>query len=146
MKAEIMAPPVECSRKCGWEWPADKTAERRRAIHEHRQHGEPLPAQPVTGVTWQEQACDAVTQVAARGKDFRIFDALAEFGLQSPPNAKSVIGRLAVLIHDKGIAHPVGAAPSTRPATNASQAAVWNRNPARCISTELRCRAKAGAR
>lgn len=136
-----------CSRCPGWQI-AYETAEQKQAAedrHAHAKHGDPLPAQGVTGVNWQEQAVDAVRQVAARGQDFRIYDALAEFGLQSPPNHKSAVGRLATLVHDQGIAHPVGGAPSTRPATNASQAAVWNRNPSRCTSSELRCRQKAGA-
>jgi hypothetical protein len=40
---------------------------------------------------------------------------------------------LSSLIHDLGIAHPCGALPSTRPGTKASQAAVWTRNPSRCV-------------
>ena len=144
--SEIMSDPIECSRKCGWEWPATPDAEHRRAVHEHAQHDAPMPVQALTGGPWQTQALEALRTVAARGKDFRVFDALEEFGLQSPPNAKSVIGRLAALMHDQGIAHPVSAAASTRPGTKGSQAGVWNRNPARCTSTELRCRAKAGAR
>lgn len=137
---------THCLQCPGWQVPCETDTQKQRLedLHAHSKHDLPLPPQSVAGVTWQEQAVDAVRQVAARGKDFRIFDALAEFGLQSPPNAKSANGRLAILIHDQGIAHPVSGAPSTRPGTKASQAAVWNRNPARCVSTELRCRAKAG--
>lgn len=139
---DIMASPLPCSFGCGWEWPIDGTEDRRKAVHEHARHGVPLPAQPVTGANWQEQAVDAVHQVAARGQNFRIYDALAEFGLQSPPDAQHRLGRFTTLIHDLGIAHKVGDAPSTRPGTKASAAGVWNRDPARCV--DLRCKVKAG--
>lgn len=139
---------THCPQCPGWQVPCDNETQKERleAVHAHAKHDVPLPVQAVTGATWQAQALDAIRQVAARGHDFRVYDALAEFGLQSPPNAKSVIGRLASLAHDQGICHPVSAAASTRPATKSSQAGVWNRNPARCTSTELRCRAKAGVR
>lgn len=129
-----------------WQVACDTEPQKQRleALHAHSKHDTPLPPQTLTGVAWQTQAVDAIRQVAARGKTFRIFDALAEFGLQSPPNHKSAIGRLATLIHDQGIAHPVGAAPSTRGGTKRSQAGVWHRDPARCTSSELRCRQKAG--
>lgn len=140
--SEIMDPPVECSRRCGWETPATSDADHKRAAHEHLRHGVPLPPQEVTGVGWQEQAVDAVRQVAARGKSFRMYDALAEFGLQSPPDAQHRIGRFATLIHDLGIAHKIGDDQSTRPGTKKSAAGVWNRNPARCV--EPRCRQRAG--
>lgn len=130
---------------CPWELACTtpEQAAEKKAVHEHLRHNQPLPEQSVTGGDWQAQAVDALRTVAGRGQDFRVYDALAEFGLQSPPNHKSQMGRLATLAHDMGIAHPVGADASTRPGTKRSQAGVWNRNPARC--TDQRCRAKAGA-
>lgn len=130
---------------CPWEqaFATEQEAQRAKANHEHLRHNQPLPVQQITGRDWQAQAIDAIRQVAARGQDFRIFDALSEFGLQSPPNHKSQNGRLATLVHDLGIAHRVSADASTRPETNASQAGVWNRNPARCLKAN--CRVKAGA-
>ena len=143
-----LTPVIADCPHCPWEQACNNGIEAagKLAQHLHLRHDQPLPPQEVTGSTWQAQAVDAIRQVAARGQTFRIFDALEEFGLQAPPDAKHAIGRLAQLVHDQGIAHPVGAAPSTRPATKASQAAVWHRNPAKCISHELRCRAKAGIR
>jgi len=135
---------AECSQ-CPWEQACTGAIEAagRLAQHLHLRHGEPLPAQPVSGANWQEQAVDAVRQVAARGKNFRIFDALSEFGLQSPPDAQHRIGRFTTLVHDLGICHKVGDDQSTRPGTKKSAAGVWNRNPARCVYP--RCRQKAGA-
>lgn len=139
---------THCPECPGWQVPCDTETQKQRLeeIHGHGKHGKPMSPQPVAGGNWQEQAIDAVRQVAARGKDFTVYEALAEFGLQSPPDAQHKLGRFASLMHDMGIAHPVTGAPSKRPATKGSQAGVWNRNPARCTSSELRCRAKAGVR
>lgn len=139
---------TSCPECPQWEIACNGDAEKAavEARHAHAKHGVPLPPQAVTGANWQEQAVDAVRQVAGRGKDFTIFEALAEFGLQSPPDHRHRLGKFATLIHDMGIAHPVSAAPSQRDGTKKSQANVWHRNPARCASTEMRCRAKAGAR
>ena len=133
------------SASCQWEYAASTEAEaaKRKATHEHARHGKAMPEQEVTGADWQAQALDAVRQVAARGKNFRIFDALSEFGLQSPPDAQHRIGRFTTLVHDLGICHRVGDEPSTRPGTKASAAGVWHRDPARCRAH--RCRSKAGA-
>lgn len=134
--------PAICSF-CPWEqmYPTEDKAETAKRRHEHLRHNQPLPTQEITGADWQAQAVEAVRQVAARGQDFRIFDALKEFGLQSPPDQQHRIGRFATLVHDMGIAHKVGSAPSTRDRTNKSDAGVWNRNPARCTSP--RCKARA---
>lgn len=141
----ILNPVISYCAFCPAEWARDtqEQAAKIKAQHEHLRHGQALPEQEITGSDWQTQAIAAVRQVAARGQDFRIYDALAEFGLQSPPNHKAQIGRLTSLAHDMGICHRVGADASTRPTTNASQAGVWNRNPARC--TAQRCRTRAGA-
>lgn len=134
--------PLPCTFRCGWEQ-TGPDAEAKRDRHEHLRHGQALPARELSGSGWQEQAVEAVRRVAARGRDFRIFDALAEFGLQSPPNHRAQIGRLSALVHDMGICHNIGGAPSTRPGTKRSQAAVWHRDPTRC--TDVRCRTRAGA-
>lgn len=136
---------TECVRCPNWQIACATEAEkqRREERHAHHKHGDPLPPQPVAAGDWQAQAVDAVTQVAARGQDFRIFDALAEFGLADPPDAQHRLGRFTTLIHDLGIAHKVSDAPSTRPGTNKSAAGVWNRDGRRCV--DLRHRQKAGA-
>lgn len=140
--AEIMDPPVTCSKRCGWEWPATPDAESRRATHEHLRHGEPLPVQELSGTTWQERAANAVQQVANRGANFFVFDALREFGVGDPPNAKTAMGRFSALIHDLGYAHPVGYEKSPRAGTKKSAAAVWNRDGRRCV--DLKCKQRAG--
>jgi hypothetical protein len=136
--------PFIASCHCGWELAVETSTEkeRREAVHAHAKHGTPLPAQPVAGNTWQERAADAVQQVAARGADFRIYDALAEFGLADPPNAKTSLGRFAALMHDLGHIHKVSFAPSNRGATKGSAAGVWNRDGRRCI--DERCKRRAG--
>lgn len=140
--AEIFDPPVECSRRCGWETPATLDAPRKRAVHEHRHHGEPMPVQELVGTTWQEQAAHAVQQVANRGADFLIHTALREFGVGDPPNAKTALGKFAALVHDLGYAHPVGYEKSERSGTKRSAVAVWNRDVRRC--TDLKCRRRNG--
>lgn len=135
---------AECPH-CPWEQACAGGVEAagKLAQHLHARHDEPLPPQEVTGANWQEQAVDAVRQVAARGRDFTIYEALAEFGLQSPPDAQHRLGRFTTLVHDMGICHKVRDDQSTRPGTKKSAAGVWNRNPAKCVYP--RCRAKAGA-
>lgn len=140
--AEIMDPPVECSRKCGWETPATLDADTKRATHEHLRHGEPMPVKELVGSNWQEQAAHAVQQVANRGADFLIHSALLEYGVGDPPNAKTAMGRFSAIVHDLGYAHPVGYEKSERPGTRRSAVAVWNRDGRRC--TDMKCRRRAG--
>lgn len=140
--SEIMADPIECSRKCGWETPATLDADRKRQVHEHARHGEPMPVQEMSGTTWQERAASAVQQVANRGADFFVFAALREFGVGDPPNAKTAMGRFSSLIHDLGYAHPVGYDKSQRSGTKRSAVAVWNRDVRRC--TDVKCRQRNG--
>lgn len=141
----LLDPVIRYCAFCPAEWACstEGEAEKKKAQHEHLRHAQPLPQQEVTGADWQAQALDAVRQVAARGQDFRIFDALAEFGLQSPPDAQHRVGRFTALVHDLGVAHKVRSEPSTRPGTKSSDAGVWNRDPARC--TRPNCRVRAGA-
>lgn len=142
----VLDPALTACPQCpGWQVPCDTDQQKQRLeeIHAHSKHGIPLPAQPVNGANWQEQAVDAVRQVAARGKNFTLYEALAEFGLADPPNARTALGRFAVLVHDQLICHPIGYAPSQRTGTKKSAAAVWSRDGRRCV--EPRCRRRAGA-
>lgn len=121
-------------------YPTADQAETAKRRHEHARHNQPLPTRELVGSSWQEQAVAAVRQVAARGEDFTVFEALREFGIADPPNAKTALGRFGTLIHDQHIAHPCRYAPSVRAGTKRSAAAVWNRDQARCM--EPKCRAK----
>lgn len=140
----LISPHETACPRCNWSIAVGTVEEkqRREAVHAHSSHGEPMPEQPVTGATWQEMAVDAVRQVAARGHDFTIFEALSEFGLASPPNARTALGRFASLIHDLQLAHVVGYAPSARKGTRRSAAAVWSRDVRRC--RDEACKRKAG--
>lgn len=140
---QTLTPVIADCPHCPWEQACNNGIEAagKLAQHLHLRHDQPLPPQEVTGANWQEQSIDAVRQVAARGQEFRIYDALAEFGLQSPPDAQHRIGRFTTLVHDLGIAHKVRDEPSSRPGTKASAAGVWHRNPAKCMNP--RCKARA---
>lgn len=142
----LLSPVIaECSFGCGWNQACSDfdEAATKQATHEHLRHGQVMPPRELAGSGWQEQAVDAVRTVAARGVDFTVFEALREFGVGDPPNAKTALGRFGTLIHDMHIAHPVSYRPSLRQGTKRSAAAVWNRDQARC--TDPKCRAKVGA-
>lgn len=141
----LLDPVIRYCSFCQAEWAraTEAEAERDKANHEALRHNQPMPTQELAGSDWQSQALDAVRKVAARGANFTVFAALREFGIADPPNAKTALGKFSTLMHDMGVAHPVGYGPSKRPGTKASAAAVWNRNGANCTSE--RCRIRAGA-
>ena len=139
----LVNPVIASCGRCPWEQArATKTeAEIAKQNHEHLRHGVPLPDRGLSGNGWQEQAVTALRQVAARGEEFRIYDALAEFGLANPPNHKTALGRLSSLLHDLHIAHPIRYEKSTRRGTKRSAAAVWHRDIRKCL--DIKCQGKA---
>lgn len=146
-RLERLLEPVltHCDSCPGWEVACFTDAEKatKEAAHAHHKHGVPLPTRQLSGGTWQEQAMDAIRQVAAAGREFTVFEALREFGIADPPNAKTALGTFSMLIHDMHVAHPTRWDRSRRPGTKRSAAAVWHRDAARCV--EPKCRARVGA-
>ena len=134
-----------CSFGCSWEMACASIgeADERRARHEHLRHGQAMPPRQLAGSDWQTQAIDAVRTVAARGADFTIYDALREFGVSDPPNARTALGKFSTLVHDLHIAHPCGFTRSNRADTKKSAVAVWNRDQARCEN--VRCYSRVAA-
>lgn len=123
-------------------WNQEDPTGQKLANHRHLHHGEPLQAQAVEGKTWREKAGNAVQQVAARGVEFTMYAALAEFGLADPPNAKTAIGTFSSTVHDLGYCHPIGYDQSKRGGTKRSAVAVWHRDGRRCM--DEKCRRRAG--
>lgn len=132
----VLSPVITYCSFCNQEWACrtQPEADAAKVRHEHLRHGQPMPERQLVGSDWQAQAIDAVRTVAARGTDFIVHEALVEFGIGDPPNAKTALGKFATLMHDLGIAHPCGFRQSTRTATKRSALAVWNRDPTRCTS------------
>lgn len=126
-----------------WARATQAEADKAKADHEHLRHNQPLPVTELAGSDWQTLAMDAVRKVAARGGDFTVFEALREFGIADPPNAKTALGRFSSLVHDLYVAHPCGYRQSSRGGTKKSAVAVWNRDQSRCV--DATCRAKVGA-
>jgi hypothetical protein len=124
-----------CSR-CPWSIAVETDAEkqRRESVHASSAHGikAPVVERHLTGLSWQEAAVDAVRAVAARGGKFQLHEALTEFGIADPPDARTALGKFATLLHDLGIVHPCGFAPSTRPGTKKSALRVWSQSAAGC--------------
>jgi hypothetical protein len=120
---------------CRWEQTYDTQAEadRRKAVHEES-HGikAPVVERHLTGLSWQEAAVDAVRAVAARGERFQINEALREFGIADPPNARTALGKFATLIHDLGVCHPTGWAASSRDGTKKSGLRTWTQSASGC--------------
>lgn len=127
---------------CHQEWcrTTQAEADRCKASHENLRHNQPLPVTELSGHDWQTTAIDAVRQVANRGADFTVHEALREFGIGDPPNAKTALGKFSTLIHDLGVAHPCGYQQSERAGTKRSAVAVWNRNGSRCVRANCKAR------
>lgn len=120
---------------CQWDQrrPNQASADRALATHLQRAHAiNPLTGiQQMPAVEWHERAVDGAKILASRGEDFTLWQ-LHELGIPDPPNARYALGRFAQVIHDLGIAHPVGYQKSQRPGTKASSVRVWNADRSRC--------------
>ena len=125
---------------CSWELDVpDAVAEHRLQQHRELRHGwVSEPTVQLALPAWEALADDAVRKAAARGESFLMWEALREFGVPDHPDPKNGMGRYAMSVHRRGLAHPCAFDTSPRPGTNDSSIRRWIGDPAKCSDQEHR--------